>query len=344
MADEAHDAMTTIARTCALALLAFLAAATAATADPIKLKLAFFSSDRAAPYQAAIKPFIEAVNADAKGLLEIQLYPSGVLAKGMAAQAKLVLDGDADLAVILPGYTPDLFPDTAVIELPGLFRDGREATYVFTRLIAEKAMRGYRDLVVIGAFATEPESLHGRVPIASSLDLKGKRIRVGNADMAAAMEKFGATPVLLQMTDIAGALSSGDIDAAIIARAPLGDFGISRVATHHFFMTTGVAPMALVMNRRAFENLPKEAQAIIMKYSGTWTAQRFAGIYAGFDKKVMVQLQSDPKRQIVMPSAADTNRMDAAFKQVRDELVAGNPHYQSLLKAVDNEIENLREE
>jgi TRAP-type C4-dicarboxylate transport system substrate-binding protein len=335
---------TTIARSCALVLFAFLAAMTAATADPIKLKLAFFSSDRAAPYQAAIKPFIEAVNADAKGLLEIQLYPSGVLAKGMAAQAKLVLDGDADLAVILPGYTPDLFPDTAVIELPGLFRDGREATYVFTRLIAENAMRGYRDLVVIGAFATEPESLHGRVSITSSLDLKGKRIRVGNADMAATMEKFGATPVLLQMTDIAGALSSGDIDAAIIARAPLGDFGISRVATHHFFMTTGVAPMALVMNRRAFENLPKEAQAIIMKYSGTWTAQRFAEIYAGFDKKVMAQLQSDPKRQIVMPSAADANRMDAAFKQVRDDLVAGNPHYQSLLKAVDNEIENLREE
>lgn len=342
--DEALDAMTRTIRNCAFALFAFLAAATAATADPIKLKLAFYSSDRAAPYQAAIKPFIEAVNADAKGLIEIQLYPSGVLAKDMAAQAKLVLDGGADLAFILPGYTPDLFPDTAVIELPGLFRDGREATYVFTRLIAEKALRGYRELVVIGAYATEPESLHGRVPIASSLDLKGKRIRVGNADMAAAMEKFGAIPVLMQMTDIANALSSGNIDAAIIARAPLGDFGISRVATHHFFMTTGVAPMALVMNRRAFENLPKEAQAIILKYSGTWTAQRFAEIYAGFDRSAMARLQSDPKRQIVMPSADDAKRIDAAFKLVSNELVAGNPHYQSLLEAVDNEIQNLRQE
>ena len=122
--------MTKTIRNGAIALLAFLAAATAATAEPIKLKLAFFSSDRAAPFQAAIKPFMDAVNADARGLVEIELYPSGVLAKGMAAQAKLVLDGGADLAFIVPGYTPDLFPDNAVIELPGLFRDGREATYV----------------------------------------------------------------------------------------------------------------------------------------------------------------------------------------------------------------------
>jgi len=336
--------MTRTARNCAIALFAFIAAATAARAEPIKLKLAFFSSDRAARYQAAIKPFIEAVNADAKGLLEIQLYPSGVLAKDLAAQPKLVLDGGADLAFIVPGYTPDLFPDDAVIELPGLFRNGREATYVFTRLIAEKALRGYRNFVVIGAFATEPKSLHGRVPIASSLDLKGKRIRVANAGEAAAMEKLGAIPVPMQMTDIANALSSGDIAAATITRGTLEDFGISRVATHHFLMTIGVTPMALVMNRRVFENLPEEAKAIIQKHSGTWTAQRFAETDARFDENAMAQLQSDPKRQIVMPSAADAKRIDAAFKLVRDELVAGNPHYQSLLEAVENEIANLHQE
>lgn len=335
--------LTATARSFALALVTILAAS-AATAEPIKLKLAFFSSDRAAPYQAALKPFIDAVNADAKGLIEIKLYPSGILGKDMAAQAKLVLDGGADLALIVPGYTPDLFPDNAVLELPGLFRDGREATYVFTRLIAEKTLRGYRDFVVIGAFATEPETLHGRVPIASSLDLKDRRVRVGNAGEAAAMKALGAIPVPMQMIDISNGLSGGDIDAAIIARAPLGDFGISRVATHHFLMPTSVAPMALVMNRAVFDHLPKEAQAIILKYSGTWTAERFADIYGRFDQKVMTQLQADAKRQVVMPSDADAKRIDAAFKLVRDDLVAGNTRYRSLLEAVDNEIQNLRQE
>jgi hypothetical protein len=45
--------LTATARSFALALVTILAAS-AATAEPIKLKLAFFSSDRAAPYQAAL--------------------------------------------------------------------------------------------------------------------------------------------------------------------------------------------------------------------------------------------------------------------------------------------------
>ncbi len=326
----------------AIALFAFLAAATAAAAEPIKLKLAFFSSDRAAPYAAGIKPFIDAVNAGARGLLEIQLYPSGVLGKDIALQPQLVLDGGADLAFIVPGYTPQLFPDNAAIEMPGLYGDGREATYVFTRLIAEKALRGYRDFFVVGAYATGPETLHGRVPMASIEDLKGKRIRVNNASEALALTKLGAIPVAMQITDIAGAMSSGTLDATTMSPGPLADFGISRVETHHFLLPTSAAPLALVMNREVFDKLPREAQAVIAKYSGSWAAERLADTYARLDDNALEQLRADPKRQVVFPSPADRKRIDAAFRTAREELVVGNPHDQSLLRAVENELENLR--
>ena len=39
----------------------------AAAADPIKLKMAYFSSDRTTTYLAAIEPFVDAVNAEAAG-------------------------------------------------------------------------------------------------------------------------------------------------------------------------------------------------------------------------------------------------------------------------------------
>ena len=333
--------MTKILGRCALILGALFA--TAAAAEPIKLKLAFFSSDRSAPFRAGIKPFIDAVNAEAKDLLEIEIHPSGELGSDIALQPQLVLDGGADLAFIVPGYTPQLFPDNAVIELPGLFRDGREATHVFTRLIAEKALRGYRDFVAIGAYATEPESIHGRLPIGSVDALKGLRIRVNNPGEAAALKKLGAVAVPLQITSIASAMSSGAIDATAIGRTALADFGISRVATNHFFMRTSAAPLALVMNRKVFEGLPKAAQAIILKHSGTWAADRFTEVYQASDSKVMDQLKQDPKRKVIFPSAADARRVEIASKAVRDELVAGNAHFQSLLKAVENELGNLRQ-
>ena len=160
----------------------------AAAAEPIKLKLAYFSSDRTTTYLATIKPFVDAVNAEAADLLEIEVHFSGALGKDPRQQLQLVLDGTADIAFIAPGYTPERFPDNTLIELPGMFRGIRDATLVYTRLVAANALRGYEDLFVIGAFATEPESIHAKV-VAGSLDeLQGKRIRANNPAQAAALD------------------------------------------------------------------------------------------------------------------------------------------------------------
>jgi TRAP-type C4-dicarboxylate transport system substrate-binding protein len=48
-----------------------------ANAYPITLKLAFFSSDRSTTYLASVKPFVDAVNTEGKGLVEIVLYSGG---------------------------------------------------------------------------------------------------------------------------------------------------------------------------------------------------------------------------------------------------------------------------
>lgn len=119
------------------AVIALALAPVASAAEPIKLRLAFFSSDRANVYLAAIKPFVGVVNGEAKGLIDIEVHFSGALGKLQAEQAQLVVDGKADIAFVTPGLTPDQFPDNTVVELPGLYRDMREATLVYTRLSGE---------------------------------------------------------------------------------------------------------------------------------------------------------------------------------------------------------------
>jgi TRAP-type C4-dicarboxylate transport system substrate-binding protein len=316
--------------------------ATAAQAEPIRLKLAFFASDRSTIYMAGIKPFVDAVNAEANGVIEIQLYPNGALGKEIALQPKMVLDGIADLAFIVPGYTPELFPDNTILELPGLFLNGREGTQVYTRLIAERALKGYRGLLVIGAYVTEPETIHGRMSISSIEDINGKRIRVNNPGEAAALRKLGAIPVLMPITEIASAISSGAIDAAAMARTPLVDYGISRVVMHHYFLKTSGVALALVMNRKVFDGLPAPAQAVILKYSGSWAAERFIEVYEVNDSKVTAQLQSDAKRELITPSPADLTRTAALFKSVRADLLSRNPHWQALVLAIENELGTAR--
>jgi hypothetical protein len=56
----------------------------------------------------------------------------------------------------------------------------------------------------------------------------------------------------------------------------------------------------------------------------------------------MEQLKADPKRTLVQPSPADSRRLEAASRAVRDALVTGNPHFRSLLMAVESELADFR--
>lgn len=325
---------------CAVITLALLPIASAA--EPIKLRLAFFSSDRANVYLAAIKPFVDAVNGEAKGLIDIEVYFSGALGKSQAEQAQLVVDGKADIAFVTPGLTPDQFPDNTVVELPGLYRDMREATLVYTRLTAADALRGYEDFFVVGAFTSEPQSIHTRRPVASLDDLKGLKIRANNPMQAETLAKLGMVPVIMPLNQIANAISAGIIDGAPMTQTILFEFGISRVAAYHFFLGIGGSPLAVLMNRKKFESLPPQAQQIIRKYSGEWTAGRFIKNFGLVNVQMMEQLKSDPKRTVVIPSKSDMERADAAFRAVTDEAMDKSPHSRELLRAAKSEIAKLR--
>jgi TRAP-type transport system periplasmic protein len=324
------------------ALLLFALSSAPSVAEPITLKLAFFSSDRSLTYRGAIEPFINAVNSEGKGLVKIDLYSGGILGKEIARQPQVVLDGAADIAFVVPGYTPDRFPDNSVLELPGLLPNIREATLVYSQLTAANALKGYEDFFVIGAFVTEAESIHSRAPINSIDQLKGKRIRVNNIGEGAALERLGAIPVLMQITQIADAISKGSIDGAAVSISPLSDFGIKRVAVSHYFLETSGAPLVLLMNRKRFEALPRPAQDIIRKYSGAWVAERFIETYEVAVAQVMEQLKSEPNRKLTFPSQLDLDIAHAAFKAVISEWAAVSPHNRELLALVESDIAVLR--
>jgi hypothetical protein len=137
----------------------------AATAEPIQLKLAFFGSEETLTYLSGIKPFVDGVNAEGQGIIKIRVYPGGALGKAIADQPQLVIDGVADIAYVIPGQTPYRFPDNGLLEQPGIFRDAREGTLAYTRLIAAGALRGYQDFFVIGAYTAAPNFIHSREPI-----------------------------------------------------------------------------------------------------------------------------------------------------------------------------------
>ena len=230
----------------------------------------------------------------------------------------------------------------SVIELPGLFRDAREATLVYTRLAARHAFKSYENFVVLGAFAAEPESIHSRRPTASLAELKGQKIRVNNGAEAAALTKLGATAVPLPINKTSGAISSGAVDGAMVPPAMLFEFGIGRVTSNHYMMRTSAALMLLAINRKKYEALPARAQDLIRQYSGEWTAQRYIEIIEQLNASVLTELKADKRRKVTFPSSADRTAAQRAFDSVIENWVGSNTHRAKRLEMVRAALATIR--
>jgi TRAP-type C4-dicarboxylate transport system substrate-binding protein len=324
------------------ATIALLLLPLAALGAPIKLKLAYYSSDQTRSYSMAIKTFVDAVNADQQGGLTIETYTGGMLGKDSAQQAQLIRTGTADLAYVVLGTAASQFPDHEVMELPGLFRDMREATWVNNRILDSGIVRGYDDFFVIASLATEPEGIHTRVPIASLADLRGKGIRANNPIEASALAMLGMSPVVLPIVKTPEAISRGTIDGAATALGPLTDFGLGRVVTYHYFLRLGASVRSLLMSRKTFTSLPKAGQDVIRKYSGSWLTDHFVGGDEAYNAGLMEQLEADPSRTVIFPSQTDIDVAREAFRALRVEWAQAKPHNRLLLDAVTAEISKYR--
>jgi TRAP-type transport system periplasmic protein len=314
----------------------------AARAEPIKLKFSFFTSDRSKIYQDTLKPFVDAVNEEGRGLIEIEMYFSGAITSVQAQQPQVVADGVADMAYIVPGQSLDRFGDNAIMELPGIYQNSREASLVFNRLIEAGALKGYGDYVVVSAFVSGGESIHSRTPIASIQDLKNMTIRTNNGTEAAVLEKLGAIPVLMPINQTTQAISRGKIDAATFPPSMLFEFGIGRVTSHHYMIPLGGAPTALVMNRQKFASLPPQAQAIIRKYGGEWLAEHSSTALGELDEQTLKQLTSDPRRTVTYPSAGDLQSIQRISAAVVEGWAATSRHNRELLTRATAELAKVR--
>jgi TRAP-type C4-dicarboxylate transport system substrate-binding protein len=322
-------------------LLALVLFSSAAAAEPIKLKLAFTTSDRSELYLYAIKPFVDAVNTEANGLIKIEVYFSGVLG-GVPPQPQLVLDGVADMALMVSGQLQLRFPDDTVLELPGLFHDAREATLSYTGLIHANALRGYEDFFVIGAFSPGPGNIHSRKRLTSLSDLKGMKISATSTIEATVLERLGAISNVLPTPQAMNATSAGSIDGVAVPPAVFAAFGIGRVTTYHYLLPISGAPLALVMNRKKFDGLPDQAQSVIRKYSGEWMATRFVAHWQVLETGELERIKSNARRTVTFPSRMDIEAAQAVFQSVNDEWAARSPRNLELLTLIEKELAKIR--
>ena len=229
---------------------------------------------------ALLTPFSESVAEFSGGRLTVSHFPGGALNSSPARQYAILLDGVADIAFALPGYTADLFPKTNVISFPGVCRTAVECTEALQR--ARPVLEREYQAKVLAIWATDaPVLLTRDRPVRVLEDMRGLKIRVSSRGDIAFIEALGASAVMQPATVLQQNLANGVLDG--IAIAPSGISGL-RLHEPANFLTTWLplsgTPFALLMNRDVYASLSDREKGWLDAAAGPALSMRGAIGYA----------------------------------------------------------------
>jgi TRAP-type C4-dicarboxylate transport system substrate-binding protein len=325
------------------ALVAALATLGTAHAQEVTLKLSAFIPAQAPTFAQVIKPWSEAVNADGKGIIKIDTFPGGVLGGSPGLQPKMVMDGIADIALVIPAYSPGRFPDNDVMELPGITKNSSESSLAIYRLYQRKLLRGYDEFYVVMLGTTNPYAIHTRTPVNSFTDIKGMKLRAGGPVASAALRALGVAPVGMPITQVAENISRGLIDGTGGDWDVMYSFRIMEVAKHHYMAAVlGTVPVAVLMNRKVYDGLPGKAKAIIDQHSGEVMSHKFGGVHDGIQRAKLAETKAAADHTMVFPSDAELAQLDAIMATVIETWVQDHPNGRALFSALQEELARIR--
>src|SRR5580692_9903777 len=107
-----------------------------AHAEPLQLKLATFGPPQSYFYVEVLIPWMEAVNRDSHGAVNIKYVGGGTLGNA-GNMYDSVVSGAADIGWALPGVMPGKFIKTSVSELPFGYDTGETGSVALWRTYAK---------------------------------------------------------------------------------------------------------------------------------------------------------------------------------------------------------------
>lgn len=250
----------------ATVLATAMMASSAATART--LSLSYFMGPGHSMNAALFTPFAEKLTEVSGGELTVEQFAGGALNSAPPKQYSILVDGVADIAFALPGYTQQLFPVTTSIAVPGLCEEAVGCTDALWN--AFPVIQNEFNAKILALWANEPQIwLTKDTPIRALEDVQGMIVRVNSAQDVPFVEALGAAPVSQPVSEINQNLANGVIDAIAIGSSGAMSFKLFEPAN---YATTNVpgsaAPFVLLMNQGVWDGLSDQEKQWVDEASG----------------------------------------------------------------------------
>jgi TRAP-type C4-dicarboxylate transport system substrate-binding protein len=209
-----------------------------------------------------------------EGKVEINTFPGGTLL-GAKNMLRGVTQGQADIGNLCMAYQPGAFPLTSVMELPLRFRSSRTASLVLWELVQKYQPQAFDRVKVLAVFTSPPSSLMTREPVRSPADLKGMELRASGS-ASDILDRLGATPVSMPMSDTPEALQKGMIEGLLSSLEVMKDLNFAQYCPYVTIGNFQVYPFAVVMNKDRWQELPADVREVLLdmgREQAEWTGE-----------------------------------------------------------------------
>jgi TRAP-type C4-dicarboxylate transport system substrate-binding protein len=305
--------------TCVAGALALAFGGTASmAADPkVNLRLSYWVPPKH-KLTAGYKEWADHLKKASNGTITVTLFPSSQLGSGRD-HYDMTKRGVADIGFINPGYTPGRFPVAGALELPFLIADAYKGAEAMTRFYAQYAAKEMKDVRVCHTFSTPVSTFHAVKPIRVPADVKGMRIRAGNATISSLVTSLGGSPVQVPIMEAFETLKRGITEGISAAWGGMITFNFGKVVKHHLDMPFYVSGFVNAINPNSYNKLSAAQKKIL---DATCTPEWAARIYKPWhdqEAELKARLLKDKDRQIYKVSSSDIGlwrkAADPVYKQ-----------------------------
>ena len=282
-----------------------------------ELSLAHFLPADHVLNEAVFTPFSERLAELSGDRLTVRQYPSGILNSSLPAQYSMLLNGVADIALVVPAYTPDLFPKTDLIGYPGVCETALGCTESLKRAwpVLEPEFRA-RVLAIWSS--TPPVLLTRETPVRTLEDIRGLKIRVSSRSDIPFIEALGASALMQPATELHQSLTTGVIDGVAIGPSGIVAFRLHEAAAYitTWLPISGLA-FVLLMNQEAYEALSPEERAWIAEAADSALSVAGAMAFERVDAEAL-ELAREAGVGIVELADSERRRFERAIASARE--------------------------
>jgi TRAP-type C4-dicarboxylate transport system substrate-binding protein len=184
--------------------------------------------------------------------------------------------------------------------------------------------------------------IHSRKPIAKLEDVHGLKISAQSRPVGEGIERLGAAPVTMPVSELYQSLQRGTIDAAMIGWPAHQAYKLSEVSSYHVNVPLGSEVTFMVMNKDSYAKLPQKGRAAIDREIGEGF-QRFIGNSLDqLDEKESKETAAKPGQSVITLPPQEAERWKSRTAPVTESWVKATPDGAKVLAAYRAEIAAIR--